>query len=102
VAVLTGINDPQMSKGEVLKGDTHRFGDLGSLIELKLYTIALSLMEKKKIQFGTAISGPEIYLGRSHDLHELVEGKSFPGGADTWMPEKAVAINDIEQSVKNP
>jgi hypothetical protein len=76
--MLTGINDPQMSKGEILYCDTHGFGDLGSLVELKLYTVALSLMEKKKIQFGTAIGGPEIYLGRSHDLHELMEGESFP------------------------
>jgi hypothetical protein len=49
-----------MSKGEILYCDTHGFGDLGGLVEFKLYTVALSLMEKKKIQFGTAIGGPEI------------------------------------------
>ncbi len=75
---MTGINDPEMFKVQVVERDPHGSSESWRFTELESGTVTTVPMEDEQIELRTAVSKPEEALEGSEGLQNLVQGKSSP------------------------
>ena len=69
IPVLSRVNDLQVIKAEVGKGNLHGFGGVRRLAKFHFYSIAPSTVEEKQqADFHTTVGCPEVSFGWSDDL----------------------------------
>ena len=76
--MLSGTDNPQMSKVQTFNGLIHRSGRFRSFAEFAFDSIPSAVMNEKEINLGTAMGGPEKCLRRPNHLQSLFDSKAFP------------------------
>ena len=78
IIVGAGVDEPKVVELQRLQGAVQRFGHLGSFTECEIDSEASAAVEEEKVEFGDAVSGPEVCFGWFQDTQGLLQGKTLP------------------------
>ena len=98
--MLSGIDNPQMGEVQTFKGLVHRFGDFGGFAEFGFNSVPAAVIDEEKINFSTAMGGPEKCLGWLKDLQNLLDSKAFPRCPHPGIAVQCLKIGKVKQGVE--
>jgi len=85
VFLLPWIDDPEVIQPEIMQSHVHRTTGAGRVGVFDLEAIPPAPQMHQQIEFGAAVSGPEIRIACAQQANDLLDGESLPRGAQPGM-----------------